>query len=69
MSGGPLTPRGHQLRIALPGGQELRWHRERLELSSSDAQQLVVLLPADEATAATVERLRHGRRGPLRAIG
>jgi hypothetical protein len=42
--------------------------RERLELPPSDAQQLVVLLPADEATARAVERLRRSAGGTLRAV-
>ncbi|MFE2421877.1 helix-turn-helix domain-containing protein [Streptomyces hokutonensis] len=52
--------------VPLRTGHELRWQRERLELPRTDAQELVVLLPADEATAQAVERLRHRT---LRAIG
>jgi transcriptional regulator with XRE-family HTH domain len=63
-----LPPPRVPLRIDHPSGYELRWHREKLELPSTDAQQLVVLLPADEATAAAVERLRQPSRGLLRAI-
>jgi transcriptional regulator with XRE-family HTH domain len=36
---------------------ELRWHRERLELPPADAQQLVVLLPADASTTYFHPRL------------
>ncbi|MFG2058343.1 helix-turn-helix domain-containing protein [Micromonospora sp. NPDC048930] len=62
-----LPPSPVPLRIDHPAAQELRWDRERLELPSTDAQQLVVLLPADEATAHAVEQLRHRPRGILRA--
>ncbi|BCJ38334.1 hypothetical protein Athai_58370 [Actinocatenispora thailandica] len=63
-----LPPPSTPLRINHPSGTELRWHREVLELSSADAQQLVVLLPADGETAAAFERLRAGRPGRLRAL-
>jgi hypothetical protein len=47
----------------------LRWNRETLELATSDAQQLIILLPADEATAAAAERLRgRAHRTTLRAV-
>ncbi|NES15813.1 helix-turn-helix transcriptional regulator [Micromonospora sp. PPF5-17] len=62
-----LPPAQVPLRIDHPTGHELRWHREKLELPSIDAQQLVVLLPADEATAHAVEQLRHRPRGHLRS--
>ena len=39
---------------------ELRFDRETLELSAADAQQLVVLLPADEATQTALNRLHRG---------
>ncbi|WP_406148992.1 helix-turn-helix domain-containing protein [Streptomyces sp. NBC_01012] len=62
------VPRRGVLRLDHPSGYGLRLRRETLDLSS-DSQQLVVLLPADEATAQAVDRLRglppHGR---LRAI-
>ncbi|MFC0503200.1 helix-turn-helix domain-containing protein [Micromonospora costi] len=64
-----LPPPRVPLRLHHPGGEELRWRRETLELPSSDAQELVVLLPADEATTQAVERLRRRSRGVLRAIG
>lgn len=50
----PVVP----LRIEHPVVHELRWHRETLELPESDAQQLVVFLPADDATAGALDRLR-----------
>ncbi|MFG2589259.1 helix-turn-helix transcriptional regulator [Streptomyces sp. NPDC048438] len=65
---GHVVPRRGVLRLNHPSGDELRLLRETLDLSS-DAQQLVVFLPADERTAEAVARLRvlppHGR---LRAI-
>ncbi|MFC8224447.1 helix-turn-helix domain-containing protein [Streptomyces sp. NPDC057287] len=65
---GHVVPRRGVLRLNHPYGGELRLLRETLDLSS-DAQQLVVFLPADEGTAETVARLSglppHGR---LRAI-
>ncbi|MET7807825.1 helix-turn-helix domain-containing protein [Micromonospora chersina] len=64
-----LPPPQVPLRLDHPTVGELRWHRERLELPSIDAQELVVLLPADEATAQAAERLRHRRPGALRAVG
>lgn len=50
----PQTP----LRLNHPIARELRWQRERLELPPTDAQQLVVLLPADETTALALDLLR-----------
>lgn len=62
------VPRRGPLRLNHPSGCELRLLRETLDLSA-DSQQLVVLLPLDEATARAVDRLRglppHGR---LRAL-
>ncbi|GAA4561838.1 hypothetical protein GCM10023193_26020 [Planotetraspora kaengkrachanensis] len=55
------------LRLNHSSGHELRLLRETLDLSS-DAQQLVVLLPADEETAQSIDRLRRGLPGRLRAI-
>ncbi|RPF38285.1 helix-turn-helix domain-containing protein [Streptomyces sp. TLI_185] len=62
-----LVPQRGDLRFNHPAGCELRLVREVLELPS-DAQQLVVLLPADEQTAQAVEQLRRPTRGRLRAI-
>ena len=64
-----LPPPQVPLRIDHPEARELRWRRERLELPRADAQDLVVLLPADDATARAVERLRGQGGGTLRAIG
>ncbi|PZG13220.1 helix-turn-helix domain-containing protein [Nonomuraea aridisoli] len=60
-----VVPRRGVLRLNHPSGHELRLHRETLELST-DAQQLVVFLPADEATAQSIEQLR--RPAHLRAV-
>ncbi|KUJ64393.1 XRE family transcriptional regulator [Streptomyces albus subsp. albus] len=62
-----MVPRRGVLRLNHPSGPELRLLRETLELSS-DAQQLVVFLPADEETAQAVDRLRQRPHGRLRAI-
>lgn len=63
-----VVPARGVLRLAHPSGCELRLARETLELST-DAQQLLVLLPADEETARAVDRLRErSRHGRLRAI-
>lgn len=62
-----VVPRRGVLRLNHPSGPELRLLRETLELSS-DAQQLVVFLPADEQTAQAVEELRRRPHGRLRAI-
>jgi transcriptional regulator with XRE-family HTH domain len=59
-------------------GAVLRWHhvavgdlwleREVLELLATDAQQLVVFLPANDATADALNRLRREATGTLRAV-
>ncbi|MEU3778034.1 helix-turn-helix transcriptional regulator [Streptomyces sp. NPDC032472] len=61
------VPRRGVLRLAHPSGHELRLSRETLELPS-DEQQLVVLLPADEATAQYVQQAVHAAAPRLRAI-
>ncbi|MET8156524.1 helix-turn-helix transcriptional regulator [Sphaerisporangium sp. NPDC005289] len=61
-----VVPRRGVLRLNHPLGYQLRLLRETLDLSS-DAQQLVVLLPADERTAEDIGRLR-GPSGRLRAV-
>jgi hypothetical protein len=63
-----VPPPGLPLRLNHPAGEQLRLQRERLELPPADAQQLVVLLPADEATALAVDRLRRRSGGALRAV-
>ncbi|MCX4817534.1 helix-turn-helix transcriptional regulator [Streptomyces sp. NBC_01239] len=62
-----VVPRRGALRLAHPSGCELRLLRETLELTA-DAQQLVVLLPADDSTAQALDELRRRSHGPLRAI-
>ncbi|WP_326763506.1 helix-turn-helix transcriptional regulator [Streptomyces sp. NBC_01591] len=62
-----LVPQRGVLRLNHPSGCQLQLIRETLELPS-DAQQLVVLLPADEETAQAVDQLRHRPQGRLRAI-
>jgi transcriptional regulator with XRE-family HTH domain len=63
-----VVPRRGELRLNHPSGSALRLLRETLELTA-DAQQLVVLLPADEATAQAVDSLRHpAYDGRLRVI-
>ncbi|WP_399076271.1 hypothetical protein [Streptomyces zaehneri] len=65
----PTRPVGRHgiLRLNHPCGCELRLRRETLELPS-DAQQLVVHLPADDKTVQAVDQLRARPRGLLRAI-
>jgi hypothetical protein len=60
-------PRRGVLRINHPSGRPLGFHREILELPT-DAQQIVVFLPADEATARHLDELRRARAGGLRAV-
>jgi transcriptional regulator with XRE-family HTH domain len=62
-----VVPRRGALRLNHPSGCELQLLRETLDLSS-DAQQLVVFLPADEGTAQAVDQLRRRPHGRLRAI-
>ncbi|MEU9954888.1 helix-turn-helix transcriptional regulator [Streptomyces sp. NPDC050982] len=63
-----VVPQRGVLRLSHPSGCELRLLRETLELPT-DAQQLTVLLPADDETAKAVEQLRRKRRhSTLRAI-
>jgi transcriptional regulator with XRE-family HTH domain len=62
-----VVPQRGELRIDHPSAGALRLLRETLELPD-DAQQLLVLLPADEQTAQAVDRLRDRPHGRLRAI-
>lgn len=61
------VPRRGVLRLNHPSGHELRLLRETLELPT-DAQQLVVFLPADDQTAQAVDHLHRQSRGLLRSI-
>jgi transcriptional regulator with XRE-family HTH domain len=56
------------LRWTLPTIGELRWDREILELPPADAQQLTVLLPADQATSEAMTRLLRTGGAALRAV-
>ncbi|MEU5275002.1 helix-turn-helix transcriptional regulator [Streptomyces asoensis] len=62
-----VVPRRGVLRLNHPEGGELRLRRETLELPT-DAQQIVVLLPADEETVRSVDGIRRRGHGRLRAI-
>jgi transcriptional regulator with XRE-family HTH domain len=62
-----VVPRRGVLRLSHPSGCELRLLRETLELAT-DAQQLIVLLPADDSTAEALDQLRHSSHGRLRVI-
>jgi transcriptional regulator with XRE-family HTH domain len=46
----------------------LRFEREVLELPAGDAQQVVVLVPADVATGSALEELHRASAGGLRAV-
>jgi transcriptional regulator with XRE-family HTH domain len=63
-----VVPARGTLRWAHPTVGELRLNREILELPAHDAQQLVIFLPADDATAESVHRLRRIDGAPLRAV-
>lgn len=56
-------------RMVHPEVGELRLSFETLQLPDADDQRLVVYLPADEATAAGLDRLAGRRPGALRAVG
>jgi transcriptional regulator with XRE-family HTH domain len=63
-----IPPPRVPLRLLHPIAGELRWERESLELRDTDAQQIVVFLPADDSTARAMERLRSQSHGALRAV-
>ena len=64
-----LPPARVPLRMTHPRGHHLRWNREVLELPASDAQQVILLLPADDATTTALNRLlEHSGRTALRAL-
>lgn len=65
-----LPPPRRLLRTTHPvATDELRWERELFETSETEPQQLVVYLPADEATSEALVRLRSADgRSTLRAI-
>lgn len=55
-------------RMLHPEAGALRLAYEILDLPDADEQRLVVLLPADDATAAALDRLAGRRPGALRAV-
>jgi len=62
------VPRRGPQRWCHPAAGELRFEREVLELPATDAQELVVFLPADEATGDALIRWRRAATGTLRAV-
>ena len=69
MSNPPCLPPPHvPLQLDHPIAHELRWQREKLELPRTDAQELVVFLPADDGTTRAMERLRRQPDRILHAI-
>ncbi|WP_046509030.1 helix-turn-helix domain-containing protein [Streptomyces odonnellii] len=62
----PASPTAR--RLLHPGAGELRLLDETLELPGAEDQRLVVHLPADEATAAALDKLTGRRPGALRAV-
>jgi transcriptional regulator with XRE-family HTH domain len=65
----PGLPRSSGItRLVHPEAGELRLAYETLELPADDDQRLIVHLPADEATAAALDRLTGRRPGALRAV-
>jgi hypothetical protein len=68
LAGAAFTDRVHRGRLPLPGRQawrhpaagDLLFDRELLDLPAADAQQLVVLLPANDSTIAALNKLRRG---------
>ncbi|MCT4353490.1 helix-turn-helix domain-containing protein [Streptomyces sp. Je 1-79] len=66
---GVLPDRSGVERLVHPEAGELRLAYEVLELPETDGQQLVVRLPADEASSAALDRLVGRRPGTLRAVG
>jgi transcriptional regulator with XRE-family HTH domain len=63
-----IPPPSVPLRIAHTDVGDLRWNRERLALPSTDHQEIVVYLPADNTTSRAWETLRHRSRADLRAV-
>ncbi|MFD0366676.1 helix-turn-helix domain-containing protein [Streptomyces sp. NPDC059071] len=68
-AGGLLRTRSGTERVVHPEAGELRLAYEVLELAETDAQHVLVHLPADEASSAALDRLVGRRPGTLRAVG
>ncbi|MFJ7068522.1 helix-turn-helix domain-containing protein [Streptomyces sp. NPDC101115] len=68
-AGGLLRSRSGTERVVHPEAGELRLSYEVLELAETDAQHVLVHLPADEASSAALDRLVGRRPGTLRAVG
>lgn len=65
----PGLPRANGVtRLAHPEAGPLRLAYETLDLPADDGQRLIVQLPADEATAAALDRLTGRQPGALRAV-
>lgn len=66
----PVRVPGHTgvRRLTHPGAGELRLAEETLDLPDGEGFRLVVHLPADDATAAALDRLTGRRPGALRAV-
>ncbi|GAB7106980.1 helix-turn-helix transcriptional regulator [Streptomyces phaeofaciens JCM 4814] len=65
----PGLPRANGVvRMVHPEAGEMRLAYETLDLPTDDDQQLVVHLPADDASAAVLDRLTGRRPGALRAV-
>ncbi|MEU0391441.1 helix-turn-helix transcriptional regulator [Streptomyces sp. NPDC006208] len=65
----PGLPKANGItRLVHPQAGELRLAYETLELPADDDQRLVVHLPADDLTAAALDRLQGRRPGALRAV-
>ncbi|MFI6514128.1 helix-turn-helix domain-containing protein [Spirillospora sp. NPDC050679] len=63
-----FVPRTGLHRLVHPEVGELRLSYESLELPPDDGQRLLVYLPADDATAAALDRIAGRRPGALRAV-
>ncbi|MFE7227748.1 helix-turn-helix domain-containing protein [Nocardioides sp. NPDC057577] len=61
-------PHGGVWRWRHPDAGELRFDVEELELPAADNQQILVLMPADTATAESLDAMRRRRAGALRAV-
>ncbi|MGA4538436.1 helix-turn-helix domain-containing protein [Uniformispora flossi] len=65
----PGLPRANGIvRLVHPEAAELRLSYETLDLPADDDQQLTVYLPADDASAAALDRLAGRRPGALHAV-